>query len=129
LDAELLCVLGVQSLPAVELHGLGADDASNGLAGEKPLQHVEADVPAGRAHRHEPTIDLVPELEARAVAQRLQLPSDVAAPAVLEEAGLLGSRHARLRDLRRTYRREPGCPDVSRAPIGIEGPPLRQALR
>src|SRR5260370_4654793 len=27
-NAELLCVLGVQSLPAAELHGLGADDAS-----------------------------------------------------------------------------------------------------
>ena len=32
--AELLCVLGVQSLPAVELHGIGADDASNRLTGE-----------------------------------------------------------------------------------------------
>src|SRR5436309_10299293 len=45
LNAELLCVLGVQSLPA-ELHGLGADDASNGVTGEKPLQYIEADVPA-----------------------------------------------------------------------------------
>src|SRR6266511_3888088 len=36
LNAELVCVLGVQSLPAAELHGLGADDASNGLTGEKP---------------------------------------------------------------------------------------------
>ena len=40
-DAELLGVLGVQSLPAAELHGLGADDASNGLTGEKPIQHIE----------------------------------------------------------------------------------------
>jgi hypothetical protein len=29
LNAELLCVLGVQSLSAAELHGLGTDDASN----------------------------------------------------------------------------------------------------
>src|SRR5438093_1300089 len=29
LNAELLCVLRVQSLPAAELHGLGAGDASN----------------------------------------------------------------------------------------------------
>ena len=42
LNAELLCVLGVQSPPAAELHGLGADDASNGPTGEKPLQHIEA---------------------------------------------------------------------------------------
>src|SRR5712692_1128035 len=50
LNAELLGVLGVQSLPAAELHGLGADDASNELTGENPLQHVEADVPARSAH-------------------------------------------------------------------------------
>src|SRR5256885_1173975 len=43
LNGELLCVLGVQSPPAAELHGLGADDASNGLTGEKSLEHVEAD--------------------------------------------------------------------------------------
>src|SRR5437763_682050 len=47
LDAELLCVLGVQSLPATGLHGIGTDDASNRLTGEKAIQHVEADVPAG----------------------------------------------------------------------------------
>src|SRR6266511_2594792 len=41
LNAELLCVLGVQSLPAAELHGLGADDASNGLTGEKPIRSEE----------------------------------------------------------------------------------------
>ena len=35
-NAELLGVLGVQSLPAAELHDLWADDASNGLTGEKP---------------------------------------------------------------------------------------------
>src|SRR5207249_11416368 len=40
---ELLCILRVQALPAAELHDLGADDASHGLTGEQPLQHIEAD--------------------------------------------------------------------------------------
>src|SRR5437764_1016523 len=46
LDVELLCVLGVQSLPAAELDGIGADDASHRFTGEEPLEDVEADVPA-----------------------------------------------------------------------------------
>ena len=50
LNAELLCVLGVQSLPAAKLHDLGAGHASNGLTGEKPIQHIEADVPPGSTH-------------------------------------------------------------------------------
>ena len=50
LNTELLCVLGVQSLPAAELHGLGADDASNGLIGEMPIQNIETNVPPGGAH-------------------------------------------------------------------------------
>src|SRR2546421_6710026 len=45
---------------AAELHGLGADDASNGPTGEKPLQHIEADVPARSAHRYESTVDGCP---------------------------------------------------------------------
>src|SRR5438876_9684539 len=78
LNAELLCVLGVQSLPAAELHGLGADDASNGSTGEKPLQHIEADVPARSAHRYESTVDVVPKREPSAAAfQRLQFRADV----------------------------------------------------
>src|SRR2546426_6038272 len=44
LDAELLCILRVQALPAAELHDLGAHDASQGLTGEQALQHIEADV-------------------------------------------------------------------------------------
>src|SRR5208282_4269936 len=66
LDAELLRVLGVQALPALEAHGLRADHASDGLTREQPIHHVEADVPAGRAHRDEAAIDVVPEREARA---------------------------------------------------------------
>jgi hypothetical protein len=81
LNAELLGVLGVQSLPAAELHGLGADDASNGLTGEKPIQHIEADVPARGAHGNESTVDVVPKREPRAVtSQRFQLPADVLSP-------------------------------------------------
>lgn len=51
LNAELLGVLGVQALPAAELHGLGADDASHRLTREEPLKDVEADVPARGAPR------------------------------------------------------------------------------
>jgi hypothetical protein len=63
LNAELLCILGVQSLPAAELHGLGADHTSNGPTGEKPLQHIEANVPARSAHRYVSTVDVVPKRE------------------------------------------------------------------
>src|SRR5215471_9694324 len=49
-DTELLGVLRVQPLPAAELQGLGADDASNGLTGEKPIQNIETNVPPGSAH-------------------------------------------------------------------------------
>src|SRR5437879_13736560 len=81
LNAEQLCVLGVQSLPAAELHGLGADDSSNGPTGEKPLQHIEADVPARSAHRYESTVDVVPKREPSAAAsQRLRFPADVLSP-------------------------------------------------
>src|SRR5713226_4416447 len=85
-NAELLCVLGVQSLPAAELHGLGADDSSNGLTGEKPIQHIEADVPARSAHRYESTVDVVPKREPSAAAsQGLQFPADVGStPAIFE---------------------------------------------
>ncbi len=37
LNVELLCVLGVQALPAVELHGVGAHDAPNRRSCEEPL--------------------------------------------------------------------------------------------
>src|SRR5262249_22185166 len=91
LNAELLCVLRVQSLPAAELHGLGADDASNRLTREEPLKDVEADVPARGAPRDEAAIDVVPEREARAAAERFELPpAVVATPAVLKQPRRLG---------------------------------------
>src|SRR5262245_18179038 len=87
LNAELLCILGVQSLPAAERRGLGADDASNRLIHEEPLKDVEADVPARGAPRDEAALDVVPEHEARATAERFELPPEVvAAPAVLEHS-------------------------------------------
>src|SRR6266702_2817734 len=71
-NTELLCVLGDQSLPASELHGVGADDASNRLTREQPLKDIEADVPARGAPRDEAAIDGVPQRQARAAAERLQ---------------------------------------------------------
>ena len=132
LDAELLCVLGVQSLPAAELHGLGADDASNGLTGEKPLQHVEADVPARGAHRDESTVDVVPEREPRAAAsQRLQLPADVlSAPVEFEHLGRVGPLHLGLGDerRRRPHRRELCGANGTEVPVRIERSPFAQML-
>src|SRR6266481_8192857 len=49
-DTELLGVLRVQSLPAAELHGLGADDASDGSSAEKVIQNIETNVPPGSTH-------------------------------------------------------------------------------
>src|SRR5436305_13032965 len=93
--AELLCIFGIQSLPAAELHRLWAGDASDGPAGEKPLQHVEADVPARSAHRDESTVDVVPERQPGSAAfQRFQLPADVLfPPAEFEHPGRVGPLH------------------------------------
>src|SRR4051794_5694425 len=101
LNAELLRILGVQSLPAAELQRVDADHAANRLTGKKSLEHVEADMPAGGSHRYESTIDVVPQCQARAAARGLELPPDVlAAPVVLEEFGCFGSRDSGLGNLR-----------------------------
>jgi hypothetical protein len=71
--AELLGVLGIQLLPAPEVHCVGAHDASNRLTREEPLKDVEADMPSRGAPRDEAAIDVVPEREARAAAERLEL--------------------------------------------------------
>src|SRR2546425_4178795 len=132
LNAELLCVLGVQSLPAAELHGLGADDASNGPTGEKPLQHIEADVPARSAHRYESTVDVVPKREPSATAsQRLQFPADVlSSPAEFEHLGRVGPLHLGLGYMRR---RRPHCRELCGAngtevPVRIERSPFAEML-
>src|SRR5262249_24022828 len=123
LDTELLGVFGVQALPT-ELHRLASDDAPDGFAREEPIEDVETDVPACRAHRHEPAVDFVPKGEARSAAQRLQLPSDVVAtPAVLEQPRSLGPLHARLRDLRRPPAGPPALHPAALAEISDRGQP------
>src|SRR5438132_5318338 len=49
LNAELLCVLGVQTLPA-ELHRLGTNHAADGSSTEKMIQNIETNVPPGSTH-------------------------------------------------------------------------------
>src|SRR6516225_3653295 len=99
LDAELLRVLGMQALPAGELHDLRPGDAADRPPGERAIQHIEAYVPARGAHRDVAAIDAVPELEAGAAVMRLQLPAHVAfAPREFKHARRVGALHARLRD-------------------------------
>src|SRR5437762_847329 len=128
LCAELLCILGVQSLPAAEFHGLGADDASNGLTGEKPLQHIEADVPDRSAHRYEITVDVVPKRKPGAAAsQRLQLPADVVStPAIFERPRRVSPLHVGLGYVRRrrSHCREICGADGTEVPVGIERSPF-----
>src|SRR4029077_6232212 len=40
-NSALLGVLGMQSLKAGQLHGIGAAKSPPGLAGKKPIQHLE----------------------------------------------------------------------------------------
>src|SRR5260370_624659 len=87
LNAELLCVLCVQSLPAAELHGIGADHASNRLTREEPLKDVEADVPARGAPRDEAAIDVVPQRQARTAANGFEFPPRIV---VLKHLGSVG---------------------------------------
>src|SRR6266850_2690611 len=132
-NAELLCVLGCQSLPAAEFHGLGADDASNRLTREEPLKDVEADMPARGAPRDEAAIDVVPQRQARAAAERLEFPSDILAPpVVLKHLWSVGSRHSCLGNLRRgrshrgeLHRRS----NRTQIPISLKGRPLAQMRR
>src|SRR5512140_3205672 len=92
LQAELFCVLGVETLPSFKLHGLGAGGGADGGAGEKVVQDVETDVPSGCTHRDETAIDAGPEREAGAAGEGFEFPAEVvAAPGVLEEFGGVGS--------------------------------------
>jgi hypothetical protein len=65
-DAELLCVLGVQSLPAAELHGLGAGDLQ--WAGRREARSSTSR--PRHAHRNEATVDVWPECEPSAAASQ-----------------------------------------------------------
>src|SRR2546421_4116554 len=122
-NPELLCVLGVQPLPTVELHGLGADDASNRLTREQPLKNFEADVPARGAPRNEAAIDVVPEREARAAAERLEFPPGIV---VLEHLGSVGSRHSCFQRRGRSHPGELHRSNRTQAPIDVEGSPFAQ---
>src|SRR3954462_1344008 len=129
-DTELLRVLGVEARP-FELHRFRADNTSDWAACYEPVEHVEANVPAGGAHRHESTTDAVPEGETRAVGDGSQFPAHVIlAPFVLEQPRRVGSGDDRLRDLRAwcANRRELDRSSGVETPIGVEWRPLAQRL-
>src|SRR5437764_15450667 len=93
LNAELLCVLRAQSLPA-ELHGLRTNHAAEGGSAKQVIQHIEADVPPGSTHRDVAAIDVGPQRQARAAPNGVELPPHIeATPVVLEHLGSVGSRH------------------------------------
>src|SRR6266699_5809964 len=83
-NAELLGVLGVESLPAAELHRLAGNDAADGRSAEKPIQNIETNVPPGSTHRDEAAIDVGPQRQARAATKGFEFPPDIlVAPVVL----------------------------------------------
>ena len=109
--------------------GVAADEATNRRAREQPVEHVEADLPAGCAPRDVSAIDVVPQRQARPGAQRLELPAEVLpAPVVFQEPRRLGAGHLVLRDLRRRRAdgRELHRPDGGQVAVGVERRPLRQ---
>jgi len=127
---ELLCILGVQSLPAAELHGLGADDASNGSSAEQVIQNIETNVPSGSAHCDEAVTDVGPQRQARAATKCFEFPPHIeAAPLVLKQLGRVGSRHCCFGNVRRgrshrgELHRGSNCTQAS---IGVKGRPLAQ---
>src|SRR6185312_1741913 len=132
LGAELLLVLARQPLPTFELHDRRTDQTSDRILRQQPSEDVEADVPAGRAPDDEAVVDGVPEPEARtAPVERLELPAEVAAPGVLQEARRLGALDDDLGDLRgrRPDRRELRRSGGAEVPIGVEGRPFGQLRR
>src|SRR5579871_3112848 len=88
-NPKLLGVLRVQPLPTAELHRVTADDAADGSPAQKPIQNIETDVPPGSTHRDEATIDIVPQRQARADTQGLELPSHIV---ILKHSGSVGAR-------------------------------------
>src|SRR2546421_12635573 len=132
LNAELLGVLRVQSLPA-ELHGLATNDAAEGSSAEQVIENIEANVPPGSTHRDEAAIDVGPQRQPRAATNGFELPPHIeATPVVLEHRGSVGSRHRYFGYVRRgrSDRGElhPGS-NRAQAPIGVEGRPLAQLRR
>src|ERR1700745_2715675 len=132
-NTKELGVLGLQLVPAAELHGVGADEASDGMTAEKAIEHIEADVPPGCTHCDEAMADVGPEREARAAGGRLEFPAHVeAAPVVFKNVGRVGSRHGGFGNAqcRRSYGRElHRGSDCAEVPIGVEGSPLAEMHR
>ena len=99
---------------------------------EEPIHDVEADMPAGGAHRDESTVDVVPERESRAAgAERLELPANLLrAPIELEHLGRVGALHVRLGDerLRRSDGGELHGAHGAQVAVGVERSPLAQVL-
>src|SRR5437773_3853479 len=130
LNSELLCVLGVQSLPAGELHHRGTNDAAEGGSAQQVIQHIEANVPPGSTHGDEAAIDVGPQRQARAAAEGFELPAHIeATPVVLEHLGSVGSRHCGFGHVQRgrSHRGElHRGSNRTEAPIGVEGRPLAQ---
>src|SRR6266851_6126900 len=101
-NTELLGVLGVQPLPAAELHRLGTNDAADGGSAEQVIQNIETDVPPGRTHRDEAAIDVDPQRQARAATKGFELPPHIeATPVVLKHLGSVGSRDCCFGNVRR----------------------------
>src|SRR5439155_21506654 len=92
-NTELLGVLRVQPLPAVELHRLSGNDAADGSSAEKVIQNIETDVPPGSTHRDEAAIDVGPQRQARGAPKGFEfLPDIEATPVVLKRRGRVESR-------------------------------------
>src|SRR5256885_5922831 len=93
-DTELLGVFRVQPPPAAEPHRVTGNDAADRSSAEKPIQHIETNVPPGGAHRDEAAIDVGPQGQARAGANGFEFPPHIeAAPLVFQHLGSVGSRH------------------------------------
>src|SRR5437763_17030385 len=133
LNAELLCVLGVQSLPTAELDRVGTNHAADGSSAEKLIQNIETNVPSGSTHGDEAAIDVGPQRQARAATQGFELPPHIeATPVVLERLGSVGSPHFGFGNVRRgrSHRGElHRGSNRTQAPIGVEGRPLAQLRR
>src|SRR5579862_573061 len=133
LNAELLCVFGVQSLPAAEFYCFAGNDAAHGSSAEKVIQNIQANVPTGSAHGDEAAIDVVRQHQACAAAERLELPPDIlATPIVLKHLGGVGSRHRCFSNERlgRSYRGElHPASGRAQARVGVEGRPLAKLRR
>src|SRR5882672_1704660 len=85
-NTELLCVLGVQSLPAAELHRLGANHAADGSSAKKVIQNIETNVPPGCTHCDEAATDVGPQRQARAATKGFEFPPHIeATPVVLQQ--------------------------------------------